>query len=238
MKSMYSILGVSADASQQQIESAYAKALAEAQSGSGGDPHDANIRIVALKEAYATLSNPQARQRHDDKLFGRAAAAPIQYVEVEEGFWNTKKVAILGLVLLLGAGYYFYNVKERERMRIAHEREIAMKALQLVEAEQKAKAAQEEARLQLINQRNEESRERQQRMDDQRARSQADAQVRSNMYVEQQAERRAAYERESQQRREQYETQNRLAREKAELRRLEYENQRGSGGKAVMIGRQ
>lgn len=225
MKSLYSILGVPPDAPSQQIETAYAEALEQCQSGKFSADHaDAHIRLVAIKEAYTTLSDPLARKRYNQRLFANDATDSAQglsfTVSEQEGFWSFKKVFLLALVLVIGGAYYLHNVTERERMRIQHERDIANKALQLLEEQEKRKAGEVEARQARLQQLDTRAQARQTSADDERFRQHADQQARQAMYAQQ----REAQEKERQQKQSLYEAQRQVARDKTTLQRLEREN--------------
>ncbi len=68
MPSYYDILGVSEDAETEEIETAFRRALAAAQSeAEAGDTADVAARMRVLVEAYEVLSNPAYRAAYDVK---------------------------------------------------------------------------------------------------------------------------------------------------------------------------
>ncbi|WP_287417305.1 DnaJ domain-containing protein, partial [Oceanithermus sp.] len=70
MKDYYAVLGVSRDASQEEIKKAYRKlALKYHPDKNPGDP-SAEERFKEINEAYAVLSDPEQRARYD--RFGTA----------------------------------------------------------------------------------------------------------------------------------------------------------------------
>jgi len=70
-KSLYEILGVQQNATQVQIDSAYAALKQEMEARHRGGDRDASNELLFLKDAYAVLSDPIKRDRYDNK---RAAA--------------------------------------------------------------------------------------------------------------------------------------------------------------------
>lgn len=226
MKSLYSILGVPPDASVSQIETAYATQLSEL----GTTPtQDDRVRLTALKEAYSVLSDPTRRQLYNQKLFapqtlstGVSYAAPV---EVADTPWlDTKKILLIGLIALVGVGYYSHQAKEREKMRIEHERQLKMREVQVLEDKARMAQAEQEARLERQRQYDEERKARLARAEHEKFIRDAERQRLINERTEQQnrqreqAEERAA---EARKRAELAEAQQRVARDKAALQRIE-----------------
>ena len=68
MQTYYDVLGVSEDAEPEEIEAAFRRALASAQSPTEeGDTADVAARMRELVEAYEVLSNPAYRAAYDLK---------------------------------------------------------------------------------------------------------------------------------------------------------------------------
>lgn len=219
MKTLYSILGLAADASAQQIEAAYAAALEEMQQGRfAGDPQ---VRLVAIREAYSTLKDPVRRKLYDQKLF--APETPLVIIE-EHSFWNLKTVLVFGVIVLAAIALYTYQMRERERVRIESAKEVANKALKLVEEQQKQQADEQLRREDRLQQATQNAQERQQEYARERALREADYRMRQNQREEEMQSRRESYAREQQERNRQYDAQRQLARDKQQLQRMEYEN--------------
>ena len=68
MQTYYDVLGVSEDAESEEIEAAFRRALASAQSGADeAETADVAARMRMLAEAYEVLSNPAYRAAYDLK---------------------------------------------------------------------------------------------------------------------------------------------------------------------------
>lgn len=65
MKSYYEILGVSEDATQEEIKSAYRKLAKRYHPDSKDDDPTAKARFQEISEAYAALSDPELRRKYD-----------------------------------------------------------------------------------------------------------------------------------------------------------------------------
>lgn len=65
MKSYYEILGVSEDATQEEIKSAYRKLAKKYHPDSKDDDPTAKARFQEISEAYAALSDPELRRKYD-----------------------------------------------------------------------------------------------------------------------------------------------------------------------------
>lgn len=235
MKSLYSILGVSPDATPDQIEIAYAEILSKLKEGSVGQHGgDAHIKLVAAKEAYSVLSDPVARQRYNNKLFASPSdASPItaqitSYESDDSG--GMKKILIVGTIILAGIGLYSYHAREREQLRIQHEREIQLKALQLAEEKQQQMAAEQEARLERQKQLDAEARERARKLEHERYIRESEARQQQITREEERRLQKEQYEKQRQERevemkrrQELAEAQQRAARDKRLLQQLELE---------------
>jgi len=217
MKSLYSVLGVSSDASSAQIESAYAEAI-ERLRGSAGSAGVVDVRaqFVALKEAYSVLSDPGKRKLYNEKLFAPEAFArrerlpEVSTITVVESTGH-RKLLLVGLLALGGLGIYLYNAHENEAMRLQHEEKA--RAAELSEKAQQQAAADAQARLDRqkeLDAKAEAARQRQQDARDDAMRAQQ--------------ERAAAAQAQIDQKKQQIEYQQRLAREKALLQSLEIEH--------------
>lgn len=230
MKSLYSILGISPDASAAKIESAYAELLLEL----GKNPQqDDAIRLTAAKEAYSVLSDPAKRQLYNQKLF---APETIRYDSVggtpdvifEPEPSRLKNILLVGTIVLAGIGLYGYQAKEKEKLRIEHEHQVKMKAVQVLESSRDIVATEQEVRLERQRQLDAEARARNERAEHERFIREAERQRVQNERVEQQArqreeeeQRRAEQAEASRKRAEMTEAKQRAAREKAILQQIE-----------------
>lgn len=216
---LYDLLEISQSAGPEAIAAGYRRLHERHAEQAGAGDEDATNRLIALREAYATLSDPERRQRYDARLAAReagdGASPPAPFVR-----WLLI-AAVLGAG---GVGYAKYRA-EQEKARLERERTVA--AAQAAELE-----AQKEYEEKLAAARAEQQRRRD--LADDRASRERDIayanQVTRNL---QRAETQARWEqqREEQQkanveRQQQYDAERQLAREKAYLRKLEAENAR------------
>lgn len=147
MKTLYSILGLSSDATVQQIEHSYVSFLSRLENGIDGlSANEVHNQTVAIREAYTTLSNPILRQRYDQQLSAAELNRTllinpdVSHEMSGWGLFGVKTILLVGTIML--AGIYLYNekAKEREQLRIEHEHEVQMKAVQIEEDRQKQNA--------------------------------------------------------------------------------------------------
>ncbi len=80
----YEVLGLKKGASEEEIKKAYRKLAKEYHPDLHPDDREAEARFKELGEAYAVLSNPEARQKYDQ--FGFAAFDPSSGFGGYEGF--------------------------------------------------------------------------------------------------------------------------------------------------------
>lgn len=222
MKTLYSILELAVDASQEQIEKAYRVALEDVQQGRF--PGDAQIRLVALREAYATLSDPLRRQMYDQKLRQPQSAEPVIVIEEKPSVWNLKTLLVLGGIVLAGIALYTHQMREKERLRLEVEKELVAKALKLAEEKQRQEAEESLRREERMQEASLKSQEMQQQYVHERALREADYRFRQNLREEESRARDEAAAREQQERQRQNEARRQLERDKQTLRRMEYEN--------------
>lgn len=166
MKSLYSILGVSSDASSAQIETAYAESLAQFKDDPASLHEESQrIRRIALKEAYSVLSDPLKRQLYNQRLFApealaRRAAAndAARFEEVESS--GIKKIFLIGVFAVGGMLLYSNHERELETRRIQHEHEVQTKAVQVMENARQQSAGENASRLERQKQRDDQAQER------------------------------------------------------------------------------
>ena len=119
-KSLYDILGVSASASQEDINNAARRLLGALESSPS--PGGLDVHLIAVKEAYQVLSNPQTRAVYDRRMQAQAAThhvSPLddlrRFDEPEpNAFWEAVKPmlmsgrALVALSILIAVSMYSY----------------------------------------------------------------------------------------------------------------------------------
>lgn len=234
MKSLYSILGIGPDANVAQIETAYAELLTQLADGPAAPSDEQQrIRLIAVKEAYAVLSDPIKRQLYNQKLFApetllRPLPESRAAKEAREPHW-IRAAQVLGGLLIAALAVYTYHAKEQEKLRI--QLELQRKATELVETEQQQRAEDNEARQLRQQQMDVLARERQDKYERERLNREIDSRQYQNVRAEEQKAQRERYERqqaereaENRSRREAAEARQQAQREKAELQRMEREH--------------
>lgn len=226
-KNLYDLLEVSATASPDSIAASYRRLharFAELQGGSEGE--DATNQLIALREAYSTLSNPERRAAYDEKLASRAIAEQAQMSEPRS---HAKLLVLLALIGACGFGYARYQSNLAQQAVLEREKAAAEVRLAEIEAQRERERVEREryAARQAESQREQdERRARYERERDQEYGRQVSRDLQRQeaaaQYEKQRDEQRKV--REEQQR--QNEAERRLAQDKATLRRMEAENAR------------
>lgn len=151
-KTLYDLLELSPSASSEAIRAAYERLsrkydpMLDEHAGKA----DVRMRAEAIKAAFFTLGNPEARARYDRSLIPSNAAYTSAIVDLQPT-WTAPKILLVVIALL--AGGWYMNGKHTER-KLATERAIA--EARAKEAEAKAKTeteAAEQERLALQRQR-------------------------------------------------------------------------------------
>ncbi len=172
-RNFYDILEVSNTASSDTIHAAYERLAAKfdpAQAANAGNAA-ARLQYDAIRQAYLTLNEPDKRAQYDRKLALRTFTA-VRPAEVLEPFWTVPKMLIAGIIVLGMAGFYVKH--QREQSRLEAEKVIAIAKAQ--EAEAKARAEAETERLAMLR---ESEREHAARYEAARLRQERDADVRN-----------------------------------------------------------
>lgn len=241
-KSLYALLGVDADATPEQINDAYARLVARIQASS---EEDKQANLIAAREAYAILSDRPARDRYDIKLrtdlaraeYMPAAPRPAPARQAEppggSGVWGFLAILLAAAVALGGLFMYTNSTREKEKLRIEHERDVQMRALQLLEEEQARKTQETTEKQARSAEREAETRAQRERSENERYLRDLDQRHRSELREEEsrrqseayEAERKA-HEAEARQRRELADARWRAERDKAEADRIERERER------------
>lgn len=215
---LYDLLEVNQSASQEAIVAGYKRLQAKFVDQAAQGDEDATNQLIALREAHATLSDPDRRRRYDDRLVERQAE-PLVAASPGGGF---AKLIIFALIIGVCAVWYAKFQSDQEKARLERERVVA----EAKQAELQAKREQEEMlAAQQAEQRRlrEEAIERANRANDLAYANQVSRNVyrQETLARQQEEQQRAAAEREQK-----YDAARQLAREKAYLRQLEAENAR------------
>lgn len=224
-KSLYDLLEVSASASQETIAANYQRLHAkfvELQSSSDGE--DATNQLIALREAYSTLSNAERRKAYDEKL--AAQAEPEIVLEAP----RSKLVPVL-VALVLGVSGISFAKYQSSREQAALEREKAAAAVRLAEIEARQQREREDreraaARQADYQRQQAEARERYEREHERDYSQQVSRDIQRGEAMAQQEKLREEQRKQREEQQRQYEAERRLAQDKATLRRLEIENSR------------
>lgn len=211
---LYDLLEVSQTASPSSISEGYKRLYAGCAEQSANGDEDATNRLIALREAFNTLSNPEKRKAYDLKLEARSSGLAT---ENQPSFPFFKLLLLVIVLGTCGVSYSKYqSVQEQARL----EREKTVAATRMAELEvQKAREEKRDA----------EQAESQRRRDEAFERANREREYSYGKQVSrdiQRAETSARSEKEREERQRQYDAERQLAKEKATLRRLEAENSR------------
>lgn len=223
--SLYDILEVSRIASPEAISESYKRLHANFSGESASGNEDATNRLIALREAYNTLANPEKRKVYDQRL----AATEFQ-VEYEENQPRTSFFKVLIIVSILGTCGVVYSKYRASEEQARLQREETAAAVRLAELE--AKKAKEEKEERWAAEQVEYQRQRAEAYE----RANREREYNYGKQVSQdirRAEAQARWEKErmlrqqqDEERQKQYDAERQLAREKAYIRKIEAENAR------------
>jgi curved DNA-binding protein CbpA len=220
-KTLYDILELSSNASDDSIRAAYERLSAKldpARPENAGKT-EVKFKAEAIKEAFLTLANPATRAQYDKTLAARSQP-PVEILEEIEPFWTIPKLTVLVLIVIIVGGYYYKH--QREETRLAAEKAIA--TAKAKQAQEQAKAEEVQARLDLAKQQQERIQDEQQRRERDAALRQFSAEQRTTAGSDLARTQRERTEQQQRQREEAQATaaaRQQAAREKAELCRLE-----------------
>lgn len=231
MKTLYSILGVDPGVSPEDLEQAFLRRkVAYPQSKLDAD-ETMRIQWQGIEQAYKTLANPDARIMYDRRL-KNAGVKTVTVVPLDDGdsagWFSTRNVLIAAVVVLVVAGMWFYQAREKAQMQ----KQIIEQALRIAEEEKRKQAdiqaAEEErrqARFESQQRREAENRDQQFRREALQAGREASREVQSQARQEQSSARQEDSRRQQTERNEQaakrqvqQEAERRLANEKVQLR--------------------
>lgn len=218
---LYDILEVSPVASAETITANFKRLLGKFGSLAANGDEEATNRMIALKEAYRTLSDPGRRQRYDDGLAIRASMVD----QSSPGYGRS----LVWVILIIALGFIGFvtqkHLAEQERLRLQAEQTAAALRLAEIEAkrerEERLAAQQEEQRQRQVESMERIEQERAMAYGKQIARDAERAEERERQQQERERQQRVQAERQRQ-----LEAERQLAREKAYLRQLETENRR------------
>lgn len=239
MKSAYLVLGVPGNASREDIEAAFEKAKSFYSPARLAEDPKALDKFLEVKTAHQILRDEESRAAHDRKLSSAQASTPAARVDRSlsvkpEASWPVRALPILlALVLLIFATTYYVSYKREAARKAQAALELQLKA-QAEEEEKKeaARLAAEEASRQQLARRAEQQ-ERQFRQESERAISNARYSEAQRSYqetqrasIEQRDAQRKDYEARTREQNEARAAEQRLARDKARIRELCYQNYR------------
>ena len=232
MKTLYSILGVDPGVSVDDLEQAFLRRKVGYPQAKLDSDDNSRIQWQGIEQAYKTLSNPDARAMYDRRLANAGVkTVTVTSREIDEagsGWLSTRNIITAGVILIVIAGMWFYQAREKTRMQ----KEVLEQALRIAEEEKKKQAelqsAEEErrqARFHQQQQRDQENRDRQFQREALQAGREASSQSRQAEYAAQSASRQAESQRLQGERNEQMvkrqaqmEAERRLANDKSLLR--------------------
>jgi len=219
MKTLYAVLGAAPDADQGDLENAYLRLKARYPQAKLDADENARIQFQGITQAYKTLSNPGTRAAYDKRLAGAGVrTTTVAADEREDGWLSTRNILVAGIIALMIAGMWFYNAREQNRIQ----KDVADRALRLVEQEKQREAEQREAEEQRRQMQAGASQQRQDEMRERQLRNEAAASIRDAQNQSQRAESQAM----AAQRQQQYDQQNRDRQEQAAKQRATYEADR------------
>jgi curved DNA-binding protein CbpA len=168
-KTLYDILELSRSASADSIRAAYDRLSEKFDPEVGHNSGDAETkrRYEGVKSAFLVLGNVQKRATYDKGLDAKDWVAEQERI-ASRSFWTVGRLAILAVLVLSFSGYYYKTRQEEIRLEAAK----IMAAAKVKEAEQNAKAeaeAAEAARLEYVKQRQQQYADERQRRESEMA---------------------------------------------------------------------
>lgn len=217
---LYDLLEVNQAGSAEAIAASYKRLHDQhAELAATGD-EDATNRMIALREAFNTLSDPIRRQRYDASLAAREEGE-MRQVRTRP---FVKLILIAGVIGFVGITYKKYETAQ-ELARLDAERAVA--AAIMAEAEAKKAAEERLAAEQAARQRlREEAMERANRERDIAYGNEVSRDIERTEAEARRAKQREEQARINAERQKEYEAERQLAREKAYLRQIEAEKNR------------
>lgn len=218
---LYDLLEVSSTATQEAISVNFARLESKYVEQLDNGDEDVRNLLIALREAYATLSDPDRRKRYDLRL----QVGPVEHPRAN--VFPLGRLLLIAVLVSLFAIWHTKNRAEQQKARLEAERIAA-----------NAKAAEIAARKEQDEQQAAQEAERLRRLSEDRASMVRERDIAYGNQISREVQRAEAQARRDEQRQElqrQREEQQRLneansqlARDKAYLRQLEAENRRYS----------
>lgn len=220
-KSLYDLLEVNESASQEAIAASYKRLYASYSQLATNGEEDATNQLIAIREAFSTLSNSERRRRYDEKLATRLEAVE-PFDRPRQSFM--KLLFLVAFVGLLALGYGKYQ-SVQEKARLERERIVAATKAAELEAQKarEVKAAADQADRQ---RRADEAAERYERARDIAYGNQVTRTVQYSEAQLRQEQQRAEQQRANAERQRVNEANRQLAKDKAYLRELEANSRR------------
>lgn len=219
---LYDILEVSKIASQEGIADSYKRLFAHYSGESANGNEDATNRLIGLREAYSTLSNPDKRKAYDQRL--AASEYGVSYEENQPRFSYLKVLLIVSILGICGV-VYSKNKASEEQARLQKEETAA--ALRFAELEvQKAREEKLAADQAEYQRRRDEAYERSNRERDYNYGKQVSRDIQNAETLARWEKEKEKRQQENEERQKQYDAERQLAKEKAYLRKIETENAR------------
>ncbi|MFM9971222.1 MAG: DnaJ domain-containing protein [Burkholderiales bacterium] len=230
VKTLYTVLGVASDVEDQDIQQAFVRAKLRYPQAKIEVDNVARGEFLAIQQAFDTLSNEDARAAYDQKL-ARAGMPVIAREGATAAGGESMRIAlVIGMIVLLISGMWTYYSYQRTKA----EKEIAERALKLVEEEKQRKALLEQQEEQRRQARFDDMRKREADFEQQRAvadaerlrnqvsndTARAEREAANNRQREQNAQAQAERNRQMQQRQVQFDAERRVAQEKQQLRAM------------------
>jgi curved DNA-binding protein CbpA len=144
MKTLYSLLGVAPTVSAEELTRAFLRLKSAYPAERLGADDNARIQFQGIEQAYKTLSSEASRQMYDARLAKvgmKTAPAGIDDLPAGNPLFGTRNLVIIGLIVVVLAGMWMFQSRERTRM----EKELIEKALRIAEEEKKQQAEMREA---------------------------------------------------------------------------------------------
>jgi len=217
----YDLLEVNKSASQEAIAASYKRLHSKLADQAGAGNEDATNSLIALRESYQTLSEPERRRRYDERLEARQGE---QQLADREPFSFVKLLVIVSVIGLCGVGYGKFQ-SDQEKARLERDKAVAIAKIAEVEArkEREDREASDQAERKRLS---DEATERYNRERDLAYGNQVSRELQRSETQLRIDRERAEQQRSSATRQQQYEAERQLAKDKAYLRQLEAENSR------------
>src|ERR1035437_5300476 len=109
VKTLYSVLGLDATASQNDIDDAFTRLKLQHPQAKIEADENARIRFAAIQQAYATLHEPDARAAYDQRV-KRAGIKVADWSPLalnnEPGWISLRNILVAGFVVILVSGMW------------------------------------------------------------------------------------------------------------------------------------